>query len=500
MRKLTIGICFVGMLFMAVASAQAQRAESNVHKRQHNGGEVQSERDEQEALFNWYFRERDLKFVTKYEDLKTAAMVPKWRVPYSAEIHPESAGGLSSRGGRSGGSTRTGLFGRQIRTSGGRSSGNGALSKYDTAFSTGRSANEYEQWRLSAAGPPRYGLFGRRLSSNGSGNEGWEGYCSGFTSATIRHPEPVRAVDARAVGGRAGVVFQPHDIKALLSCIYNRTTDDSYLYVAPASGGDGGPNMGTFHLAITNYVGQAGCPIGIDRTKGRVAWNNPIYSYKVNSVKNVATRGGITYKRLNTTLTYSFYGSDTTRQTDAEGNRVNLVKQSKNYDYVLALNKDGEIVGGKSYSDSGHFLWIGLFAVQASKDQKAPGNPNIDVRRVLALARASAMPEVQKKYDEAGIVMGPRVDPVFEVRRLAAIAKAAAEKRAREEALAKAEEERRAAEAAAVAAAQVAADEAAAAEAATAAETLPSAETTTISQPATESSDEIAGESVVSNE
>ena len=209
-------------------------------------------------------------------------------------------------------------------------------------------------------------------------------------------------------------------------------------------------------LAITNYIGQAGCPIGIDRTKGRVSWNNPIYSYKVNSATDMGTRGAITYKRLNTTLTYSFYGDDNQRQTDAEGNRVNLVKQSKNYDYVLALDKDGEIVGGKAYSDSGHFLWIGLFAVQASRDQKAPGNPNIDVRRVLALARASAMPEVQKKYDDAGIVMGPRVDPVFEQRRLEAIAKAKAEKRAREEALAKAEEERIAAEAAAVEAAAAA--------------------------------------------
>jgi hypothetical protein len=53
-------------------------------------------------------------------------------------------------------------------------------------------------------------------------NEGWEGYCSGFTASTIRHPEPVSPVDAGQVGGVPGVVFQPSDIKALLSCIYSR--------------------------------------------------------------------------------------------------------------------------------------------------------------------------------------------------------------------------------------------------------------------------------------
>ena len=36
-------------------------------------------------------------------------------------------------------------------------------------------------------------------------------------------------------------------------------------------------------------------------------------------------------------------------------------------------------------------------------------NPFVDVKKVLALARASAMPKIQKKYDEATV--GPRIDP-----------------------------------------------------------------------------------------
>ena len=62
------------------------------------GGEwtdVQSERDEQQALFNYYFRDRDLQYETELAKLKTEGSVPSWRIPYSAAIHPETAGGMS---------------------------------------------------------------------------------------------------------------------------------------------------------------------------------------------------------------------------------------------------------------------------------------------------------------------------------------------------------------------------------------------------------------------
>jgi len=36
----------------------------------------------------------------------------------------------------------------------------------------------------------------------------------------------------------------------------------------------------------------------------------------------------------------------------------------------------------------------------------------VDLRKVIALARASALPEVQAKFDEETI--GPRIDPALE--------------------------------------------------------------------------------------
>jgi len=366
--------------------------ESNVHKREVRGQAVKSERDEQEALFNYYFHEQGLKYETKLAELKKSASVPSWRIPYSADIHPQTSGGLSEGGGR-----------RR------RSAGSSALSLYDRAFNEGRdSANGYELRRV--LGTDRAVFPGLRMRRN---NEGWEGYCSGFTAATIRHPEPIHPVDAGKVGGTPGVVLQPSDIKALLSCIYNRTTDDSFLFLAPASARDGGPNMGTFHLTLGNYIGRAGCPIGFDRTKGEAPWNNPIYAYEVTSLEDAGQGDNIHYKNVETTITYSFYGSDTAQQTDvATGEVRGNEKQSMVLRYTLGLDNEGRIVGGTAHSDCGYFLWLPLYAVQGKADGSAPGNPHVDVKKVIALARASALPEAQKKFDE--VTIGPRVDPAVE--------------------------------------------------------------------------------------
>jgi hypothetical protein len=388
MRQLLISvlIAFIATTAPDVRGADVQTVvDSNVEKREVRGKSVQSERDEQEALFNYYFRQRKLKYETKLKELKESASVPKWRIPYSADIHPQAAGGLGNISSRS----------RRVRYG-----GSSSLSVYDRAFNDGQGlANSYEVQRV--LGTDSAFFVGRRLRRN---NEGWEGYCSGFTASTIRHPEPIKSVDAGQVGGTPGVVFQPSDIKALLSSIYNRTTDDSYLYVAPPSARDGGPNMGTFHLALANYIGQAGHPIGIDRTKGQAAWNNPVYSYEVTSIRDAGDGEHIHYKTVDTTITFSFYGSDSGSQTDEETGHVSgNTKQTMALRYTLAVDDEGRIVGGTALSDSGYFLWLPLYAVQGKQDGSSPGNPYIDVKKVIALARASAIPETQKKYDEAAV-------------------------------------------------------------------------------------------------
>jgi hypothetical protein len=120
-------------VFIISIIATNAAAESNVQKRSIGGKIIQSERDEQEALFNYYFREQNLKYETRFKELKESASVPNWRIPYSADIHSQSSGGLGD-----------------VRSRRGRSSGSGssALNVYDRAFNTGASANSYEVRRV----------------------------------------------------------------------------------------------------------------------------------------------------------------------------------------------------------------------------------------------------------------------------------------------------------------------------------------------------------------
>ena len=400
-------LIFVALCGFSSPRAAGAQVDSNVRPREFEGQVVQSERDEQEALFNYYFRNRDLTYETVLENLQTEASVPSWRIPYSAAIHPQTAGGLSDVRA----AQPVGLFAR--RRAGGAvsagSTGSSPLVVYDRAFNGGRNlANSYEINRIMGGHRAMFPARRMRIMS-----EGWEGYCSGFTASTIRHPEPIRSVDAGTVGGTPGVILRPSDIKALLSCIYNRTTSDSFLFVAPPSARDSGPNMGTFHLALTNYIGQAGYPVGIDRAKGQVAWNNPVYAYRVNSIRDAGAGDGLTYKQVETTITYSYYGTDTSVQTEREsGNRVGNRRQSMTFRYTLALDAEGRITGGRAHSASGHFLWIPLFAPQATADGSVQGNPYVDARKVIAAARVASLPEVQARFDDE--VIGPLLDPAIE--------------------------------------------------------------------------------------
>jgi hypothetical protein len=125
--------------------------------------------------------------------------------------------------------------------------------------------------------------------------------------------------------------------------------------------------MGTFHLALANYIGQAGHPVGMDRTKGREAWNNPVYEYQVTSIRDAGRRGDIEYKELITKINYTWYGTtDRVSQTDLEtGERRGHQSRSMSIRYQLELDAEGKIVGGRALSHAGHFLWVPLFAVQA---------------------------------------------------------------------------------------------------------------------------------------
>ena len=111
---------------------------------------------------------RNLVYETEFAKLKTSAKVDSWRIPYSAAIYPERSGGLAAA----------------------RSSTGTVLGKYDVAFNHGQSlAESYDRRRKLRTGVRRGAVRSARGTYTYYDAAPWEGYCSGFTASTIRHPE-----------------------------------------------------------------------------------------------------------------------------------------------------------------------------------------------------------------------------------------------------------------------------------------------------------------------
>ncbi len=70
------------------------------------------------------------------------------------------------------------------------------------------------------------------------------------------------------------------------------------------------------------------------------------------------------------------------------------------FHYVLDLDADGKIVGGRYYGDSARIdmLWTPLKPVEGGEKGNERGNPHVSVKEVLALWRASVSEETRNKW------------------------------------------------------------------------------------------------------
>ena len=186
----------------------------------------QAEADKQNKVFQQLW---ETSFEWQYDKLPEKGGVEEYRVPYSGYIYPDTAGGTAS-----------------------------VLRKYDRAFNGGRTSATSWEYRDTSMKEPVPGLFGnsrfgRRLGLTRMRTPDWYGHCNGWTSAAIRHAEPVNNVV------RNGVTFEPSDIKALLAEIYIYNDHDVLI------GKDGAAvNPGTFHAVICNWLGRGQHPLGLE--------------------------------------------------------------------------------------------------------------------------------------------------------------------------------------------------------------------------------------------
>jgi len=308
---------------------------------------VQKEIDYQSENFQtWWGTE----LVWRLDDLPAKGGVPYFRVPYSGYIYPDSAGGTMH-----------------------------VLQKYDLAFHDGRSlaaSHEYQdvtaQQELTHE---RRGLFGlRRVGVYRTPT--WHGHCNGWTAAAIRHAEPQRSVT------RNNVVFSPADIKALLADIY-MYSEHEFL-----GGIDEAINPGTLHVVLANWVGRGDHPVGMESTVGPEKWNYPVFAYSTSSARR-------SEREVEVKMNIAYSDS-----TQAEFQQSPRLKRVKYFHYMLELNEDGEIVGGRYFSDSSQIdmLWTPQNPTQGGEEGNERGNPHLDVKEILAMWRESVPLELRNKW------------------------------------------------------------------------------------------------------
>ena len=307
-----------------------------------------------DAYQRWWNQE----LVWRFDDLPTEGGVPEDRVPYSGHDYPDRAGGTIT-----------------------------AMRKYDQAFHEGRSlAAAFEQKDTSTIKEPtveRRGIFGLRRRTV-ERTPGWHGHCNGWAAAAIRHAEPQTSVR------RNGVTFTPADIKALLAEIY-MYSEAEFL------GGDDDENNpqddainpGLLHVVLANWIGRHSHPVAMDSQLGKEVWNYPIYAFSSSSAK----RSGGQQVEVRMNVAYA-------ASTDQEYTRSPRLKRTKSFHYLLDLDEEGKVTGGRYFSDSARIdiLWAPLTPAQGGQEGNERGNPHVDVNEVFAIWRESVPQEMRKEW------------------------------------------------------------------------------------------------------
>ncbi len=332
-----MGTYFLTLALIVVAADGPSRTEAL---------DAEEQQYQTETFAHWWGAD----MVWRFADLPATGSVPRHRVPYSGYIYPDAAGGVE-----------------------------GPIRKYDRAFHDGRllaTAHEIEDTTsrkesVLVRGPLR---LRRRYEQQ---TPAWHGHCNGWAAAAIRHAAPRQEVV------RNGVVFTPADIKGLLAEIYMYNGNESL------GGADAGPiNPGLLHTVLANWLGRGSHPVAMDREVGDEVWNYPIYAYAAShayrSPHEVQVRMHVAYAD----------------HVPEESNEPQHVQRILHFHYVLALNEQGEITGGRYLPDSAriNMLWTPLRPVPSGSEGNELGNPHIDVHEVLAMWRESVPEALRREW------------------------------------------------------------------------------------------------------
>lgn len=211
----------------------------------------------------------------------------------------------------------------------------------------------------------------------------WEGLCHGWAAAAVNYKEP-KPVTLKGATGDA-VLFTSADIKALLtyyqqypgnqtarSTMVSRRCNVSFEELQEKV--DSGEmtreqmneqmesiecrdvNAGSFHVVLTNEIGLRKTSFIIDVTRDAEVWNQPVNSFQsvyenLRGVDANAANGTRREVKVRTEMMY-------TVEINPETERVATAEKKASYQYILELDRNNNIIGGRWISkDRPDFLW-----------------------------------------------------------------------------------------------------------------------------------------------
>ena len=292
--------------------------------------------------------------------------------------------------------------------------GTGAKAAWDQYYQCAGPAAKWQSQNFQGAGQMHDGIDNDgdgKVDDYGNdgidGIQGWWGTCHAWTPASQLIPEPQHAVTLN------GVKFEVGDIKALLQNVFDdtdavmlggRCNSKTITHTATGSANDecADVNPGALHIIMTNFLGLNQLPLIEDRTANYEVWNQPVVGFEITKQTKVTASAantcvgasGSTWK-YNTSaaelwevqMTVS-YVTEAYASATPVGYRNNV--STDDYHYILELNSQGKVVGGRYCNDTENnhidFLWSPTGGFR-------PSNPNVDVAKVKQLAKLAVGPD-----------------------------------------------------------------------------------------------------------
>lgn len=236
--------------------------------------------------------------------------------------------------------------------------------------------------------------------------EYWEGFCNGRCAAGMLTDEPVNPVRVKNADG-VEIVFEPNDIKALLTASYFYVEKYAQMGV-PNFDPKGAEkvvdraNAAAFDMALRAMIGESERPFVVDIEPGNEIWNYLAVGYtrRMGELRAIAPQAqeasSVPARAVSQVdvATRVYYVNDIESIARHNGPTTDLIKPAnspyvfqRDYHYTLYLNAKGQIISGAWQGDKHpDFAW---FPEGAGTDEAQGTNPHLPFEKVMGLQRKS---------------------------------------------------------------------------------------------------------------